>query len=46
MQLPEDVQCDSTMRRGNRLVTLTEHGLPGIHDNVFREHLMGDFVDS
>ena len=45
MELPEDVQCDSAMRRTDGLVSLSKHGLPWIQRDVLGEYLMSQPVD-
>ena len=45
MKLPEDMQCDPTMRRGNCLVSFREHGIPWIEFNMLRQHTMSELVD-
>ena len=44
-QLPEDVQCDSAVRRADGLIGLTEHGVKGIDENMLRQHLVGESIN-
>ena len=45
MELPENVQSDSSMGRANRLVGFSEHHLVGVKLDKFRQELVCQLID-